>query len=91
MAHAFSTLNIEAAGGVLTVTFARPDARTPGKPIPWSTLPTVKPTLPPGYEDLMAIYPEATVYQDTDVPRVELAIVGEKKQSEVTFVAVALP
>ncbi|MFO0678037.1 MAG: hypothetical protein U0169_15990 [Polyangiaceae bacterium] len=79
------------AKGGLSVTFARPDARTPGKPIPWSTLPTVKPTLPPGYEDLMAIYPEATVYQDTDVPRVELAIVGEKKQSEVTFVAVALP
>ncbi|MBK8254317.1 MAG: hypothetical protein IPK82_16820 [Polyangiaceae bacterium] len=61
---------------------------TPGEPIDWSNLVETAVPLPPGYENVVAIYPESSVYQSAPVGGFHLAVVGETKQNEVLFVAI---
>ena len=75
-------------GKGLTVVLAPLAKHSAGQPIAWDRLPVIQPTLPEGYKNIYAIYPESTIYQDTLSPTLELAIVADERQNEVIHVGI---
>lgn len=65
-----------------------PASRAAGRPVDWSRHVEHVAPLPPGYESLLAIYPQASVYQSAPVTGLRLAVVGTARQNEVLYVAV---
>jgi hypothetical protein len=75
-------------GKGLSVQIAPKAGRTAGRPVTWNTLPEIVPALPAGYEDLLAIYSQSSVYQTAPVAAVELALVGSARENEVAYVRI---
>lgn len=75
-------------GKGLAVQMAPKAGRSAGRPVTWNTLPEIVPALPKGYEDLLAIYSQSSVYQTAPVVSVELALVGSARENEVAYVRI---
>ncbi|MBS2015824.1 MAG: hypothetical protein JST00_23250 [Deltaproteobacteria bacterium] len=71
----------------LTIRTLPRDRRAQGVAARWEAAGEVVPSLPAGYEDIVAIYPESSVYQTAAVRSVELALVGSARQNEVVHVS----
>jgi hypothetical protein len=54
-----------------------------GKAVDWKIVAELRPSLPSGYADLLAIYPESSIYQSAPVDSLELALVGSAREHEV--------
>ncbi len=54
-----------------------------GQAVDWKIVPELRPSLPGGYADLLAIYAESSIYQSAPVDSLELALVGSARENEV--------
>ncbi len=73
-------------GNGLVVQLANTSVRAKGRPVEWGLLPEYRPMLPPGYENIYAIYPATSVYQRFSPRSVEVALVGRARENEVLYV-----
>lgn len=76
-------------GSGLAVRVAGPADRVSGAPIDWRGIPAFQPSLPPGYDNVYAIYPAGPPYRRGSADDIEIAVVGADRQYEVLGVHLA--